>query len=764
MKNLKANALFMAMAASMSVSAQNVLNFQNENSYQLVHQSQGPSLGISPQSGVKILSENNLLFKDLNKNGKLDAYEDWRLPVNERAADLAARLNIEQIAGLMLYSSHQSIPARSGGYFAGTYDGKPYEEGVTDPSLMTDQQKKFIKDDNLRHVLLTTVQSPEVAAKWNNNMQAYCESLGLGIPANNSSDPRHGTIANMEYNAAAGGKISMWPSSLGMAATFNPELLRKFGTIASKEYRALGITTALSPQIDMATEPRWARFDGTFGESSKLAAAMAEAYCDGFQNSENGWGMSSVNAMVKHWPGGGSGEAGRDAHYGAGKFAVYPGGNFEEHKIPFTEGAFKLKGDTKKAAAVMPYYTISWNMTTENVGNGYNAQIVTDMLRKEQNYDGVLCTDWSVTHDHNVMDSFVDGKPWGVEKLSEAERHYLCLKAGIDQFGGNNDMKPILDAYQMGIAEMGEPKMRARMEESARRLLKNIIQVGLFENPYVNPKKTKEEVGKPAYMEEGFEAQLKSVVMLKNSGNTLPLKNKPKVYLPKRLIPASVNFLGIRMPEREEYTIDPDLVSKYFEFTENPDEAGLAIVAIDNPASGIGYDKSDLENGGNGYFPISLQYGEYTAKYARKKSIAGGDPLEEFTNRSYRNKTVMASNYMDADLVKETKEKMGKKPVILSVKTGNPLVFSEIEKYADAILVDFGVQYQAILEILAGHEEPSGLLPMQMPVDMKTVEQQFEDVPFDMNCYKDSEGNIYDFGFGLNWSGKIADGRASIYR
>ncbi|TBX25367.1 glycoside hydrolase family 3 protein [Jiulongibacter sediminis] len=764
MKNLLLAVYAAIFLMTQNLMGQNILDFQNQGSYNLIAQSGGPTLGLSPESGVKIISKDNLLFKDLNKNGELDTYEDWRLPVNQRAADLATKLSIEQIAGLMLYSSHQSIPARSGGYFAGTYNGKPYEEGVTDPTLLTDQQKKFIKDDNLRHVLLTTVQSPEVAAKWNNNMQAYCESLGLGIPANNSSDPRHGTIANMEYNAAAGGKISMWPSSLGMAATFNPELLRKFGTIASKEYRALGIATALSPQIDMATEPRWARFDGTFGESSKLAAAMAEAYCDGFQNSENGWGMNSVNAMVKHWPGGGSGEAGRDAHYGAGKFAVYPGGNFEEHKIPFTEGAFMLKGETKKAAAVMPYYTISWNMTSENIGNGYNAEIVANMLRKEQNYDGVLCTDWSVTHDHNVLDNFIDGKPWGVESLTEAERHYLCLKAGIDQFGGNNDMKPILEAYQMGIEEMGEAKMRARMEESARRLLKNIIQVGLFENPYVNPEETKEEVGNPTYMQEGFEAQLKSVVMLKNSGNVLPLKNKPMVYMPKRLIPASVNFLGMRTPEREEYTIAPTLLSKYFDFTENPDEADFAIVAINNPSTGIGYDKSDLEKGGNGYFPISLQYDEYKAKYARKKSIAGGDPLEDFTNRSYRNKTVKASNYMDADLVKNTKEKMGDKPVILSVKTGNPLIFSEIEKYADAILVDFGVQYQAILEILAGNAEPSAMLPMQMPADMKTVELQFEDVPFDMNCYKDSEGNTYDFGFGLNWSGKITDGRAGLYR
>ena len=193
----------------------------------------------------------------------------------------------------------------------------------------------------------------------------WWKELVLGIPANNSSDPRHGTVADAEFNAGAGGAISMWPGSLGMAATFDPAVVKKFGQIAAIEYRALGIATALSPQVDISTDPRWNRISGTFGEDPKLAADMARAYIDGFQTSTGnkeiagGWGYNSVNAMVKHWPGGGSGEGGRDAHYGFGKYAVYPGNNFKQHFTPFTEGAFKLKGRTGMASAVMPYYTIS---------------------------------------------------------------------------------------------------------------------------------------------------------------------------------------------------------------------------------------------------------------------------------------------------------------------------------------------------------------------------------------------------------------------
>jgi beta-glucosidase len=689
-------------------------------------------------------------------------YEDWRKPVDERAKDLAKQLSVEEIAGLMLYSAHQAVPARPDGYFAGTYNGKPFDPKTMDPSDLTDQQKKFLQADNLRHVLLTTVSSPEDAAKWNNKMQAFCESVGKGIPANNSTDPRHGTSARAEFNAAAGGLISMWPSSLGMAATFQPSLVQKFGRIAAIEYRALGIATALSPQVDIATEPRWLRFDGTFGESAKLSTAMGEAYCNGFQG--DNWGGLSVNAMVKHWPGGGAGEGGRDAHYANGKFAVYPGNNFNEHLIPFTEGAFKLTGNTKKAAAVMPYYTISWNQTNENVANNYNKYLVTDLLRNKYGYDGVVCTDWLVTGDHKAMDVFIDGKVWGVENLTLAERHYKVLMAGADQFGGNNDMKPIIDAYAMGVKEHGEAKMRARMEQSAVRLLRNIFQVGLFENPYVNPAETKQIVGKPEYMKAGFEAQLASIVLLKNKANVLPIKEKKTIYIPKRFVAATRHFLGYPIPASNDFPINLELVQKYFNVTEDASKADIALVRIENPKSNIGYDKEDVAKGGNGYLPISLQYTDYTANDAREVSLAGGDPLENFTNRSYKGKTVKTRNLTDIQLIEETKAKMNGKPVIVSINVSNPMVFAEFEGKADAILASFSVQDQAILEIISGKAEPQALLPMQMPANMREVEKQKEDVPFDMECHVDSEGHRYDFGYGLNWKGVIQDARTKQYK
>lgn len=726
--------------------------------YLYITQKDGPTLGYT---SAAILYDDGYAFKDLSRNGQLDPYEDWRLPSDVRARDLATRLSIEQIAGLMLYSSHQAIPGSAYGFGAATYSDPGHKSWD-----LTDQQKKFLAEDNLRAVLVTSVESPEVAARWNNNVQAFVEAIGLGIPANNSSDPRNETAATAEFNMGAGGQISLWPTPLGLAASFDPALVRQFGEIASQEYRALGIATALSPQIDLATEPRWGRFGGTFGENPALDTDMARAYVDGFQTTgDAGWGNESVNAMVKHWPSGGPEEGGRDAHFNYGKYAVYPGNKLKEHLKAFTEGAFRLEGGTGKASAVMPYYTISYGIdpSGKNVGNSYSKYIISDLLRGEYGYDGVVCTDWNITYDNAAIESF-DGKCWGVEGLTVAQRHYQALQAGVDQFGGNNDKGPVLEAYQMWVADFGKTAARERFEASAVRLLLNSFRTGLFENPYTSPAKATEVVGNPSFMQVGYQAQLKSVVMVKNHASTLP-RQHAKVYVPQRLYPQTPGMFGLSRgaPAHWDHPIDRSLVEKYYTWAETPEEADFALVLIQEPYPGTGYDVKDRAKGGNGYVPISLQYRPYTALYAREVSLAGGDPKEAFTNRSYKGKTVTTYNESDLDLVMKTRKEMGDKPVVVVVNLTRPAVLSELEPWADALLLTFGVQNQAVLDLVSGAAEPSGLLPMQMPADMRTVEEQFEDVPQDMRCLKDTEGNVWDFAFGLNWSGVIRDARTRRY-
>jgi beta-glucosidase len=745
-----------------------------EGDINIVMNSGGQSLGYSKASGVAILTVDGFAFKDLNRNGKLDIYEDWRKPFDQRAKDLASQMTIEQIAGLMLYSGHQAVPAGYRGFGPPpTYNGKPYAESGARPSDLTDQQRKFLTDDNLRHVLITTVESPAVAATWNNNMQSLVEGIGLGIPANTSTDPRHNAAITAEFNAGAGGKISLWPETVGLAATFDPAIVRRFGQVAAQEYRALGIATALSPQIDLATEPRWNRFNGTFGEDPLLATDMARAYVDGFQTSSgkheirDGWGFTSVNTMVKHWPGGGSGEAGRDAHFAYGKYAVYPGRSFEKHLLPFTKGAFALNGKTSMASAVMPYYTISMDqdpVNKENVGNGYSKYLITDLLRNKYKYDGVVCTDWLVTGDPGkTVDQFV-GKSWGMETKSIAERHYKVLMAGVDQFGGNNVAGPVIEAYRMGVKEHGEAFMRKRFEQSAVRLLMNVFRTGLFENPYLDPNASSALVGNPSFMREGYDAQVKSVVMLKNVKSALPLKGRKTVYVPKIKTPSVKNWFGQANPESIDYPVSLDQVRKYFDVTDDPSKADAALVFVKGPMANPGYDADDKKNGGNGYIPISLQYGPYTATLAREKSLAAGDPAEPgLDNRSYKGKTTTAANVNDLEVILQTRKQMAGKPVVVVMSLSNPAVVGEFEKEVDAIMIGFGIQSQAFLDIISGKAEPSGLLPFQMPLNMEQVETQNEDQPRDMKPYLDAAGHLYDFGFGLNWKGVIKDARTARY-
>ena len=725
----------------------NTITEQRYSQFILIQQTQGPDLGYNPLSGVSILYQDDYAFKDLNQNGELDIYEDWRETPSKRAQDLAQQISIEQIAGLMLYSPHMVVN-----------DSVPNEKIIS-----------CLLQDQMRHILVTKVKNAYTAALWHNNLQAIAEAQPFGIPTNNSSDPRNYTEADGEFNAGSGGDISQWPREIGLAATFDMDIIHRHAHIASIEYRALGITTTLSPQIDLSTDPRWRRFYGTFSEDADLCTDIARVYTDAFQTtpgSPSGWGNQSVNCMAKHWPGGGTGEGGRDAHYCFGQYGVYPGNNFEEHLLPFTQGALQLDGPTSSAAAIMPYYTISYGIdpSGENVANGYSRYIITDLLREKYGFDGVVCTDWTITADNPSVET-MNGKPWGVEHLSVDERHFQAIYAGCDQFGGNDDKQPILAAYQLWCQRFGKESAEQRFRASAQRLLLNFFRVGVFENPYVDPNYTAQVVGCKEFVEEGYDAQLKSIVMLKNHQQVMPIKKGAKVYFPKRYYPASIGFFSRHQPNIAHYDwqIDTALIKQYYQLTDDPDEADFALLYIFSPEGNWGYSEKDVQQGGTGYVPISLQYEDYTATSARAQSIAGGDIKESFTNRTYLGKSDYSYNRYDMLQVIQTKQMMGDKPVIVLVQPARPFIPAEIEPYSDGLLLGFGVKDQAYLDILCGDAEPYGLLPMQLPKDMHTVETQLEDMAHDMECYTDTDGHTYDFAFGMNWKGVIHDARVRKY-
>ncbi|WP_228375108.1 glycoside hydrolase family 3 protein [Demequina iriomotensis] len=732
----------------------------------------GPDLTYGVDSGVTLIDEEidgaTYAFKDMNGNGTLDTWEDWRVDSTDRAADLASQMTIEQIAGLMLFSSHERSPA----------DG------------LTDAQKEYLEGSNLRAVLNAAGSDAATTVPWVNEMQAFVETLaadsGIFVPVNFASDPRS-TAGSGGYNAD-GADISRWPSNLGLAATFNASFTQQFGEMASAEYRALGISTALSPQVDLATEPRWSRVGGTFGEDSAQAAELTAAYIDGFQGSEgtDEWGTESVNGMIKHFAGDGPGEGGREAHTESGKYGVYPGDNLDEHVSVFSAAL--------DSAAVMTAYSIALDADgepltgAERMGTAYDSGRM-EILRGDLSYEGVVVTDWGVMTGITDEGAFI-GTAWGAEDLTPAERYVQVLANGTDMFGGVNDATYILEGAELWQEkfEAGELDMDAdtRFQLSGARILNMSFQTGLYESAFLDPEESAAVLASDDKVEAGYNAQLASIVMLKNSGvigDGTDWSDKT-VYIPQSY---DIGIGGLFGPAAytEGPTMDLDVAAQYFgtvvtdevEYEEDgttvksytaPDlsDVDLVLVGMDSPNSGGTFTNAGMttnEDGTKTWTPITLQYGEYVADgdNVRKVSISG-DILEDGTveNRSYFGNTAYITNAADLDAferaAKAVKDSGKDIPVVTALKAVNPTIPAEFEGKSDAILVSFGTSDQALYDIVTGAFEPSGRLPIQFPADMDTVEAQFEDVAKDMTPYTDADGNAYDYGFGLNYSGVIS--------
>ncbi len=483
-------------------------------------------------------SAGNATYRDLNKNGKLDIYEDAKQPVEKRVKDLLSQMTLEEKAGMMFYS-----PVRV------NKDGSIEEHPATDmlssisPVGMTEMDKHHIT-----HFNLFSAPAPDTLAIWYNRMQQYAEKTRLGIPLTIASDPRNQAGAGIFAMSAK--TFSMWPDPLGLAAIGDDQLTEKFANVSRQEYLAVGIRQGLHPQVDLATEPRWPRISGTFGEDATLSARMAASYIKGYQGEK--LGTNSVAMMTKHFPGGGPQKEGLDPHFDFQKGQVYPGNNFNYHLIPF-EAAFKAG-----TAAIMPYYGVPMGQKdVQEVGFSYNKSIITDLLRKKYHYNGVVCTDWGLVTDTKMGPINFVARAWGVENLSAEDRVKKIIDAGVDQFGGE-----MIQELVVKLVKEGKISER-RVDTSVVRLLRLKFQLGLFDNPFVDEKKAANIVGNPEFMEAGKDAMRRSLTLLKNENHILPLApNKLKIYVKN---------------------IDPKVAAAYGEIVKDPKQADIAIIRLQTP-------------------------------------------------------------------------------------------------------------------------------------------------------------------------------------
>ncbi len=491
-------------------------------------------------SEAKMISVGDKLYRDLNKNGKLDIYEDSGETIENRVNDLVSQMTIEEKAGTMFVTM-----------IGMTSEGSPidkpfFTKNMFDVMFMMamPSSSEMIAKKKMNSFNIVHSYNADILARYNNNIQKLAERSRLGIPITIATDPRHGT-ENNPGAALYTPSFSQWPSSLGLAATRDTLLVKEFGDIARQEYNAVGIRLALHPMADLATEPRWARINGTFGEDAELSSIMTKAYVLGFQG--DSLGASSVACMTKHFSGGGPQKDGEDPHFPYGKEQAYPGNNFDYHLIPFIKGAFPAK-----TAQIMPYYGIPVDQTDENVAFAFNKAIITGILRDSLHFEGVICTDWNIISGSKIGDA----RAWGVENLTPLERTKKVIDAGCDQFGGESKPEFIIELVKSG--QLSE----TRIDESVKRILRDKFRLGLFDDPYVDEQEALRTAGKNEFREKGKIAQAKSTVLLKND-NLLPLPKGTKIYT--------------------DGMLTPDVLNKYGEVVNDPADADVILTRIRTP-------------------------------------------------------------------------------------------------------------------------------------------------------------------------------------
>lgn len=498
------------------------------------------NLRTSANPNTTFVNAGDVEVRDLNGNGVLDVYEDPRAPIGERVEDLLAQMTQAEKIGLMF---HPQVVVPKAGIDARL-------------RMSSAHLSRLIEQRHLNHFNIVMAPSKAHIAAWHNRVQRLAESTRLGIPVTVSSDPRHAAGINPGAGIKQEG-FSEWPSQLGLAAIGDDAVVESFGDIARREFMAIGIRTVLNPMADVATEPRWGRVGGTFGDDFDTVGRLCAAYIRSFQGGGAGPGKNSVSCMVKHFPGGGPQEDGTEPHFSHGKNQVYPAGRFRDHLEPF-RASFEAG-----ARQVMLSYGIPVGQTDDPVAMAFNREIVHDLLRNELGFDGIVCTDW-IIHEPEKLAGLISMKPpsdWGVGHFSVSQKYQRSVDIGVDQFGGQSDPSTLLDLVQSGqISEK-------RIDDSARRILRLKFELGLFDNPYVAEARVAESAGTAAQVNAGLDAQRKSVVLLKNKtqagGALLPLSGKPKIY---------------------SEGIDKAVVEQFGEIVGSPDKADVAILSLVPPS------------------------------------------------------------------------------------------------------------------------------------------------------------------------------------
>jgi len=658
-----------------------------------------PELGTR---SVEIIKTGGLQFKDLNKNGKLDKYEDWRLTDDDRIADLVSQMTLEEKVGLMF---HPNIAVPADGIVKYDYT----EEEKAAMASAADEQyagpigpggqapagggmamgqmrraataKSYIEEKNFRNILNNGVAPIREFAVWSNAMQEIAEATRLGIPIMFSTDPRHGAtlgahVSGIQY-------FSQWPSregQVGITAARDTAIVRKFGEVVAQEYRAVGLHMILGPQIDVMTEPRWSRNMGCFSEDANLTAEMLVAFMDGAQGENVGPGKILIH--LKHWPGAGPHKG------GTGSWLVYPGDNFEYHLIPWKAGI------AKGALAAMGYYSGTYY---DSLNVNYSYHISTEVLYDQLGFQGAICTDWGVVSRGPL-------KPSLQGKTTLKDNMEMIINAGVDQMGSETNTDLVVQLVEEGRVSA------ERIDQAARRILQWHFKLGLFENPYVDPEAAVATVQSDENQKFAYQAQLESVILLTNEG-ALPAKADIKIYTEG---------------------IDQDIAAEYATVVGEPGQADMILVRTSTQEErGFGGGPGPGGNAGN--MPAAQRQQGNAQQAARTNPFAAREVDISFPAAKWDNIKALAKTGV---------------PVIVAFNpSGSTCILpADLKEVVQGTLMVFDVLDNALLDVVFGKFNPVGKLPFEIPSSMDAVRKQLEDVPLD------SEDPAFKFGDGLSYT------------
>ena len=666
-----------------------------------------------------ILTINGKQYKDLNGNGKLDRYENWELTVDKRVKDLISKMTLEEKAGLMLISDTKiNANAAEGESLLAEEDqwdqtnmfsspGQPNYE-FEHPVLMRSGSTKGILDRNLRYFIGRQTLSADTMSNWTNELQEVAEGSRLGIPVVVTVNPVNHIKNSQTFGLDnSENRPTAFPGELGLGATHNPELVKEMAETAREELVSVGIRKIYGYMADVNSDPLWGRSEDTLGERPELVADMTTALVEGYQGEK--LGKESVALTVKHFPGGGARDDGKDPHYLDGQFNPYPTeGSLYEYHIP----AFQAAIDAG-ASSIMPYYAYPSNDASvpqlkdgkkkfEEVGFAFNKAIIDGLLRKELGFEGYVNSDTGII---NMM-------PWGVEDLTREERYAKAIDAGTNLFSGDGNPEPLIQAVKAGLVKEKD------LDRSVSYLLKEMMNLGLFEDPYTNPEQALEVVNKPKSQELADKAHRESVVLLRND----------KIENNENILPLNDEKIGE--------------VKLYVQVLGGGDAQGY----------GQGQKADDVNTAG-----LKNLIKQYDA------SITITDNLEEATHAFVwvvpsaamltPTLTIGEETLIDVQKVKEIENKV---PTILAMNMTNPWLINEIEPGADAVISTYGVQSEAVIDVIRGKFNPTGTLPITIPADQEAVNKEAGDVPGyaekDPNyAYVNENGDAYISGFGLSY-------------